>query len=365
MSKGSTYPSEARWLCDARTGARVRQVTAHPSIHHHPFYYVPAYDDAMGRLYFISHRSGAPQIFFEDRGTGALVQMTDRGDLNEWSIHPSGDGRYVYFTAGAGAWRIEADTLKEECLADFGDVPMRERGMVGAAMGTTALSRDGNWWAVPVKAGKMSQFHVIDTRSGAGAVILERDTIGHPEFHPDRPDIIRYAGPYNRRIWVVNRDGSNDRLVYVRDEAKKEWIVHETWRPGTMEILAANWPHGVMGIDAVSGATRWAARFNAWHPMINRAGTLMVADTKSPDIGLQLFNPNDGVGAPNTLCFPDATNAGDHWNTDHCPYDDGPVHVYAPQHTHPHPNFAPDSKWVVFTSDRSGHSQVFEVALET
>ncbi len=361
MPKGTRYAPEAHWLRDERTGARVRQVTAHPSIHHHPFYYIPAYDDAMRRLYFVSHRTGAAQLFYEDRASGALVQMTDRDDLNEWSIHPSGDGRFIYFTAGASAWRIECETLKEECLADFGKVPMREAGMVGAAMGTTTLSRDGKWWAVPVKVGKAAQFHVIDTETGASSVILERDTIGHPEFHPDDSSIIRYAGPYNRRIWVIHRDGSHNRLVYERDEAKKEWIVHETWRPGTMEILTTNWPHGVMGIDTITGATRWCTRFNAWHPMLNRDGTRMVADTKNPDIGLQLFDPNDGVGAPRTLCFPEASNAGEHWNTDHCPYDDGPVDVYAPQHTHPHPNFSPDSKWVVFTSDRGGFSQVYEV----
>jgi serine/threonine protein kinase len=52
--------------------------------------------------------------------------------------------------------------------------------------------------------------------------------------------------------------------------------------------------------------------------------------------------------------------SGEHWNTDHCPYDDGPVQVYAPQHTHPHPNFSPDRSKVVFTSDRSGFAQVYE-----
>ena len=106
--------------------------------------------------------------------------------------------------------------------------------------------------------------------------------------------------------------------------------------------------------------------FNAWHPSINRQGTLMCTDTAYPDIGLQLFDPRDGVGAPRTLCFPEATNEGKHWNTDHCPYDDedyrqGKWKVYAPQHTHPHPAFSPDGRLVVFTSDRGGTAQVYEV----
>ena len=53
-------PPEGNTFTDPRTGARVRQVTNHPSIHHHPFYYLPAYDDAMTRLFFVSHRTGRP-----------------------------------------------------------------------------------------------------------------------------------------------------------------------------------------------------------------------------------------------------------------------------------------------------------------
>lgn len=363
MAKGDLFPGESREFADAKTGAAIRQVTTHPSIHHHPFYYLPAYDDAMTRLYFVSHRTGAPQIFAEIRATGELQQLTDRLDLNEWSFHPSHDGRFVYFTAGAGAWRVDVETMEEEQLADFGSGEIREKGMVGAAMGTTTLSRDDRWWAVPVKSGERARFVIIDTENKSSEVILERDTIGHPQFHPDDAGLLRYAGPYHSRIWVINRDGSEDRLVYERDVDEKEWIVHETWCPGSKEILSTNWPHGMIGIDIETGATRKVCSFNAWHPMINRGGDLLVADTKNPDRGLQLFDPHDEVGDPRTLCVTESSNAGDHWNTDHCPYDDGPVDVYAPQHTHPHPNFSPDGSRIVFTSDRSGVAQLYEVTL--
>ena len=361
MNKGSRYPSESREFADSQTGARVRQVTSHRSIHHHPFYYLPAYDDAMRHLYFVSHRAGAPQIFAEIRESGELLQLTDRPDLNEWSVHPSHNGRFVYFTAGSGAWRVGTESLEEEQLADFGGGEIREKGMVGAAMGTTTLSRDDRWWAVPVKSGEVARFVIIDTDSGKSEVILERDTIGHPQFHPDDSNLLRYAGPYHSRIWVIQRGGSENRLIYERDAAKKEWIVHETWRPGSKEILTTNWPHGMIGIDVLTGAVRPVCSFNAWHPMIDRSGTCMVADTKNPDRGLQLFDTLDGKGEPRPLCLTESSNEGAHWNTDHCPYDDGPVRVYAPQHTHPHPNFSPDGRRVVFTSDRSGVAQLYEV----
>ena len=93
MSKGQRFPAESRELKDAASGRRIRQITNHPSIHHHPFFFVPAYDQAMKRLIFVSYRTGQPQLFFEDRASGQLVQATDRPDLADWSIIPSGDGR--------------------------------------------------------------------------------------------------------------------------------------------------------------------------------------------------------------------------------------------------------------------------------
>src|SRR5690349_4918350 len=94
----------------------------------------------------------------EERAIGELSHVTDSPDLADWSLSPSADGRYVYFTAGTAGWRVDLDTLQEEQLADFGAVEMREKGMVGAAMGTTALSHSGRFWAVPVKAGAITRF---------------------------------------------------------------------------------------------------------------------------------------------------------------------------------------------------------------
>jgi oligogalacturonide lyase len=92
--KGDTLPRESRTLIDAATGRTIRPVTSEPAIHHHPFDYLPAHDDGMNWLVFVSHRSGR------------LVQLTDRPDLNGWRIHPAHDGRWVYFTAGSGASRV-------------------------------------------------------------------------------------------------------------------------------------------------------------------------------------------------------------------------------------------------------------------
>jgi oligogalacturonide lyase len=117
-----------------------------------------------------------------------------------------------------------------------------------------------------------------------------------------------------------------------------------------------------MAIHVDTGKMRWITRFNAWHPMVDPAGGRMITDTKHPDIGLQLFDIGEQPTTPRLLCQSNASNAGDHWNTDHCPYDDGPVDVYAPQHTHPHPSFSPCGTFILFTSDSNGTAQLYEVS---
>ena len=349
---------------DERSGRRIRQVTRHASIHHHPFFFVPAYDRAMTKLIFVSYRTGCPQIFFEDRPSGDLVQVTDRDDLADWSISPSTDGRYVYFTAGTAAWRVNLGTFEEEQLAEFGDVEMREKGMVGAAMGTTALSASGRWWAVPVKTGAVSRFILIDTERKTSSVFLERDTIGHPQFCPDDDDLILYAGPLTDRVWITDRSGKKNRRLYERED-RMQWVTHEVWVPSRRAVAFVDWPRGTRMIDADSGGVRWITRLPAWHAAPDAAGNRFVCDTTFPDRGLYCYDVDGAADDKRAepICPSEATNEGAHWGRPF-PYNDGPIGVEARQHTHPHPRFAPDNSRILFTSDKSGHAQLYEVMLE-
>ena len=324
---------------------------------------MPAYDRAMKRLIFVSYRTGTPQIFFEDRATGELVQATDRPDLADWSIIPSGDGRYVYFTAGTAGWRVDLDTFEEEQLADFGAVEMREKGMVGAAMGTTALSANGRWWAVPVKAGPVTRFVLIDTEQKTSRVFLERDTIGHPQFCPDDDDLILYAGPLTDRVWLTDRSGAKNRRLYQRED-KMQWVTHEVWVPGRRTVAFVDWPRGMKMIDVDRGVVRQLIYSPAWHAAPDDAGERFVCDTNFPDRGLHTFEVDgDPADDAEFLCASEASSEGKHWGGPF-PYNDGPVAVEAAQHTHPHPRFSPDGSRVVFTSDKTGHAQLYEVMLD-
>jgi oligogalacturonide lyase len=352
------FEPEGRRFRDAATGASVRQITSHRSIHHHPFFLVPAYDDAMRGLVFVSHRSGRPEVFREERSSGRLIQLTSHEGLRPWSIHPSHDGHSVYYTAGSAGYRVDTETQAVEMVMDFGDAYMREDLMVAAGMGTTALSRCDRWWSVKFNRGGSAQLAIIDTSDGTWDVIVERDTIAHMQFCPDDAELLFYAGPFTDRIWTVRRDGSAHRRHHHR--ARGQWITHETWVPGRREIAFVDWPHGVRAVHVDSGELRSLTSFNAWHAVADRSGRKMVADTTFPDRGIMTFDVMGEDAVPEPLCESLATNVGDHWGGPF-PYENGPIQVHAPQHTHPHPSFSPDGCRVVFGSDRSGFAQVYEV----
>ncbi|MBV5262061.1 hypothetical protein FLX56_27065 [Synechococcus moorigangaii CMS01] len=337
----------------------IRQVTDHPSIHHHPFFFVDAWDQAMSFLLLISHRTGKPQICIEPAPGEALVQLTDEPDLAEWSVIPSRDGRWVYYVAGQMGKRVSPRDGTVETLVHFGSQQMREAGMVGAAMGTTALSASGRFWAVPVKSGAVSQFWLVDTQAQTADVFLEAPTIGHPQFCPDDENLILYAGPMTDRVWVTDRAGKARRIF--QRAHYMQWITHEVWRPGHRSVLFVDWPKGMGEIDADTGAVRAVTDFPVWHGAPDATGQRLVCDTNFPDRGLHALDLT-GQGDAVFLTEPKASSQGAHW-AHSFPYNDGPIKVHAPQHTHPHPRFSPDGRHVVYTSDASGHAQVFVLTI--
>ena len=362
MSKGTRYPSESSITYDERTGARVRQITHAPAIHQHPYYYTSAYDAAMRWLAFTSTRTGSPQIFVEDQNSRELVQLTDRDDLHSGALLPSHDGEYIYFSASAAAWRINTETYEEERLLGVEEVASYSGESLGFSGGITGLSHDDAWMALVFGAGNSRALVIMNAVSKAWNIIL-RGPVGHCQFCPDDPGVLWYGRSLQDRLWAINRDGTNNRRLYQRHP--HEWVTHESWLPGTREVIFAVWPNGLRAVHVDSLVVRPVTSFNAWHASANRHGTLMVSDTAFPDIGLQLFDPRDGVGEPTTLCYPEASCVGDHWKGPF-PYNDGLIPIYAPAHTHPHPSFSPNGRYVVFTSDRADpvqESQVYEVEL--
>lgn len=354
------YKNEGNTFLDPETGTKIHQITNVPVTHHHPFYYIPAFDSTSQYLTFISHRTGRPEIYQYCLSDKTIYQITNQPNIAEWTLHPSHFGRNIFFTDKSGAWKINSETLKNEKILDF--ITISENNEVGISTATTTLSHDDKWWVIIMKFKDHCSLYVINTLNGETKKLCEKKSIAHPQFHPNDNNLIRYVGHlYEDRLWTILRDGSENKQIYVRKP--REWVVHEVWHPFEKSIYTVIWPNGFYKINEKSNSSEALFQFNSWHANIDSRGEYVLFDTVYPDTGLYLYTIADKKFRK--ICNSNSSNQGVHWNTDHCPYDDQPVQVYPPQDTHPHPQFSPDGKYAVYTSDKTGTSQMYLAELKS
>jgi oligogalacturonide lyase len=350
------FASERRVLADPETGVTIWQMTDAPAVHHHLYFTNPSITPNGRTLLFVSHRSGAPNLFTASLPDGEIAQITDVEDLNPFSAVPARDNARVFYTAGEEIRTVYLETGEEEVLAGFPD----------ARLGNCTLSADGGWVATCVRRDERNAIVAVHTGgatgSGATTVLETTREVGHVQFAPSTDNALLYSGDIRHRVWTVRFDGTEDQWLY--PQGPDEWITHETWL-GADEVLFVQWPRALMAMSRDGVQARVVAAFNAWHPCARRDGSLIVCDTTLPDRGLQLIDP--ATGERRTLCHPRSSNRGRQWR-EPLPTEAGPTDPasagaaedpYGPQWTHPHPSFSPDGSCVVYTSDVTGHSQVY------
>jgi oligogalacturonide lyase len=381
------------------TGAVVRQMTDQPAVHHHFYFTNPSFTPNGRFLLFVAYRTGWPNLFAAHGESGELYQLTEIEDLNPFSATPARDSARVFYTAGEEVRAVYLEGGDTEVVGSFPD----------ASLGNCHLSADGSWVVTNVRRNGRNAITAVMTGGATGSTahtVLETEKeVGHIQFAPTVDNAIQYSSDARHRIWTVNFDGSEDRWLY--RQGPEEWITHESWRGSGEEILFTQWPRALMAVSRDGERVRTIAPFNAWHAASRRDGGLIVCDTTLPDSGLQLVDPE--TGERRVLCYPGATSKGSQWkqplpaeNPVERPHPsrdregaepftpvrdrEGAVETaaacdtgrsltvaartpsycettYGPQWTHPHPSFSPDGRSVVYTSDVSGHSQVYVVSL--
>lgn len=101
-----------------------------------------------------------------------------------------------------------------------------------------------------------------------------------------------------------------------------------------------------------------------WLPAIRMMSDVFelaaVCDTTCPDVGLQLIDLK--TGKHETLCFSGSSNGGSQ-RAKTVPENDHKTRpeTYGSQWSHSRPSFSPDGKRVIYTSDRTGVSQIYFV----
>jgi hypothetical protein len=371
FTKGATFPSESRERRDAQTGARIVQLTSHLSINHNLYFLTSSFTPDMKAVVFASYRAGAAQFFKAEFPAGDIIQLTDvEGGVHGYSGIIASDGSELFYTAGGAVRAVNLRTLAERTLAEWD----------GASLGECSLSADGQFIVTAMKRSGWSYLTVTRTDGSGGEIIFECPrTIIHPQFHPTDNNLIEYAQDPAPRMWLIRRDGTGNTCLY--EHGNDEFIVHETFLGETGDLIFTVWHYALKRMNLTTREISTIAAFNAWHIASNRAGTKVLCDTNHPDIGLQLVDV--ATGERQTICYPHSSNQGSQWRKDRYAlkedFEAAALQsereralswmemkvdtVYGPQWTHPHPSFSADERWVVYTSDESGHAQVYAVEL--
>ena len=366
--KGALFPSEHTVFEDEQTGARVHQLTNHPSVNHPTYFLQSSFTPDQEALVFSSYRTGQAQLFEVGVFDGEIRQLTSDGPIHPFSPAIAPDGESVYFVRGGSVFVIDRDSLEERPIAEF-----------DGQLGECSLSRDGDWFVAACKTGQHNGVVVGHTSAGLQEAIPFERTVIHPQFSPVDSEWIEFAADPAPRMFRMRRDGSEIECLYEHDN--DEFVVHETFLGDTGDLVFTVWPRALKRMSWETRAIHTIAEFNAWHITPNRAGTKILCDTNQPDIGIQLVDV--ATGDRETLCYPQSSNGGTQWLTSrYAVAEDWAAAraeadkdkalswmemaidtVYGPQWTHPHPSFSPDESMIAFASDRSGHTQVYVVEI--
>ena len=365
--KGSIHPSELQEFEDEKTGSHIYQLTNDKTINHNLYFLTSSFTSDQKQLIFTSYRSGNANFYKLDFPNGDMVQLTDGEDVHGYSGVISNDGNQLYYTEGNTIKVIHLNSLKESVLAEY----------LGGSLGECSVSSDEEFIVTAMKRDGKSHITVTATDGSGGEIIYTSpdQTIIHPQFHPKHPDLIAYSGDPAPRMWTIKRDGTENRILYEHENS--EFLVHETFLGDQDELIVTHWPYSLRRISLETLEMHTISDFNAWHIASNRAGTKVLCDTVHPDIGLRLVDVETGEHSP--ICYPMSSSSGSQWKKDrYAVAEDWAVAqqsgdrekalswmemkvdtVYGPQWTHPHSSFSPDETSVVYTSDVSGHSQVY------
>lgn len=360
--------SEYRRFKDEVTGAVIHQLTSHPSVNHPTYFLTSSFTPDGRHLIFTSYRSGSPQLYELEFPDGVVRRLTEGEGLHPYSATISPDGSEVYFTRKGKIEGVRRRDLSTRTLW----------ALEGAQFGECSLSADGLWIVTAMKQGAKNGVALAGTQGAPGRVLVEFPrTVIHPQFHPLDSGWIEFSGDPAPRMHRVRRDGT--RLECLYEHGNDEFVVHETFLGRTGDIVFTVWPRALRRMGWESRAMTTIAEFNAWHITPNGAGTAVLCDTNHPDIGLQIVDV--GTGKRRTICHSRSSNGGSQWKKSRYALEEDwaaaraekkgalswmemPTDkVYGPQWTHPHPSFSPDEKLSAYTSDVSGHPQVYVVEL--
>jgi len=385
MSVGQVYAPEWRDHLDPLTGRRVRQLTGSPAEDYHLYFYNPSVTPDGKYLIFISERTGLSNLFRLDLQTGTIVQLTDAQPIRAeyWpftdavkgvgSCLPAlaNGGQEVFYFEGPDLFAVEIESLKSRQLLSLSS-DRRPSMLQANASGDTlvfatwdeSLFMDRSKRAYAGEKFPDERFFQettstilrVDTASGQAEEVLckEKFWINHVHLNPQDRELILFCHEYSGlpdRMWLLNL--TNGECAPIPGQGADEWYEHEFWSSDGGRVCF----HGGLLNDSTQGFCGWCSSdgtdyIKAYHSTSGRAYAhynlhpdpdrqTMVTDGEARPGCISRVHLRDGRQVFEVLCRHDSYTFGDD------------------QRCHPHPSFTPDGQQVIFTSNRTGTSNVY------
>lgn len=366
---------------DRLTGRRVTQWTASPAKDQHLYFTSPSVTEDDRWLTFISERDGHPNLYAIERPEGAIHRVSsNKGGLLHAYVYPYGGStglskaspcldaarNRIFWIQDDALWKAELSVDTE--AVRLAALPPRTWSAF------THVSPDGRTVCVPVadelafdptqpdqgaqmrdtvhrfrEYGLKSYILLVDTASGRTEMVAEVPFwVTHVQFDPAGSGRLLFnmeGGSIVRpRIWCLEGNGSF-RPLYDPDSEEVEWDSHENWDPRGGAIIY----HGRISGQPYVAARSWEGRLlyrhflppacDFLHATLTIDGSRIIIDRKDGIVG----TADPATGKVEVLCRHDSSSLE--------------------QDCHVHPITTPNGKNVIFTSDRSGSVNVYEVSL--
>jgi oligogalacturonide lyase len=358
MSKPPAHRESLRPLPDESTGIKLVQLTSAAYIHTNIYPESPVFTpDGRHFVYARFASIEGPydldrELWLCDLETHWLRKLTDEGALCGPVVTP--DGRAVLYVQRLGQWQF---ALKRIWLETF------EREQVALVVGLRrpydlgTISPDGRYYVTGVwlPEGDFGLVR-IDLCTGTYQVIHRDPEILNPhmQFEPGRGEdilvqhnrggkldeegtIVRLVGEEGATIYLIDKNGGNRRPLCIGKPYSAPTQGHQCWIGTTGRILSTLVADAEEGnlVTIGEGDERPSVVSRGmyfWHPSASRDGRFFTSDVYP---GGEVVVGSLRTGRYKLLCHSGASCGG-------------------PQYTHPHPFFSPDSRYVLFNSDRRG-----------
>jgi len=368
--------SEVKEYRDADTGARVMQLTGGDSDNVHLYFTSESFIGGSERLVFGSNRSGRFQFYLLEIRERKLVQLTGGEGVSPLQACLSPAGRLFYFT-GPALHALQLDTMDDRELyrvpngwkahlatctvkGDYVAFGYREDLSVSTETGRIYSTMAETYHQHPACV----IMRIQASNGQPEAIWGERMWMSHVLIHPHQPDLIVFCheggSHVSQRMWTVNAAQARARKAQpLYPQKPGEFCVHEYFTRGgevgfQYELEREGRREYYNAFIRPDGS--WIRQYllpgpRPGHIQSNTANTLVVGDAGylGPDDRdgrnfISLMTHANGRASVRRLC---RRKPGD------------------TQHSHGHPVFSLDDRWVLFNSRIGDRENIFMADVES